>query len=107
MVNMKKGSKNVFTDLGFDDAEAQSLQRKGEAIIAIERAMKAHRMSQAAAAKMINVSRAPESDASWKSGRRHLRSNPADGRCDRREGEGELQTASSQCRLILPGLIPP
>jgi len=58
MVNMKKGSKNVFTDLGFDDAEAQSLQRKGEAIIAIERAMKAHRMSQAAAAKMINVSRA-------------------------------------------------
>jgi hypothetical protein len=37
----EKGSGNVFTDLGFDDAEAQSLQRKADAI---ERAMKAHRM---------------------------------------------------------------
>jgi hypothetical protein len=44
MVSIKKGSGNVFTDLGFDDAEAQSLQRKADAIIAIERAMKAHRM---------------------------------------------------------------
>jgi hypothetical protein len=28
MVSIKKGSDNVFTDLGFDDAEAQSLQTK-------------------------------------------------------------------------------
>ena len=49
MVSIKRGSDNVFRDLGFDDAEAQSLQRKAEAIIAIERAMRAHRMSQAAA----------------------------------------------------------
>ena len=58
MVGIKKGSDNVFTDLGFDDAEAQSLRRKAEAIIAIERAMKAHHMSQAAAARIMNVSRA-------------------------------------------------
>jgi predicted XRE-type DNA-binding protein len=57
MVSIKKGSGNVFTDLGFGDVEAQSLQRKVEAIIAIERAMRAHRMSQAAAAKIMNVSR--------------------------------------------------
>ena len=58
MVSIRKGSDNVFTDLGFDDAEARALKRKAEAIIAIERAMKAHRLSQAAAAKLMNVSRA-------------------------------------------------
>ena len=55
---IRKGSNNVFTDLGFDDTEARALKRKAEAIIAIERAMKAHRLSQAAAAKLMSVSRA-------------------------------------------------
>ncbi len=36
MVSIKKASGNVFTDLGFDDAEAHALQRKADAIIAID-----------------------------------------------------------------------
>jgi hypothetical protein len=100
MVSIEKGSDNIFTDRGFDDAEVQSLQRKADAIIASEPAMKAHHMSRAAA-KIMNVSRAPESDVPWKSEKRPLRSNPADGRPDRREGEVDLHTASSQSTQLL------
>jgi hypothetical protein len=32
MVSIKKASDNVFADLGFGNAEAQSLQRKADAI---------------------------------------------------------------------------
>lgn len=52
------GSDNVFADLGFDETEARALRRKADAIIAIERAMKTQRISQAAAARIMNVSRA-------------------------------------------------
>jgi hypothetical protein len=44
MISIKKRSDNVFADLGFDDVEAQSLQRNAEASIAIECLMNAHRM---------------------------------------------------------------
>jgi predicted XRE-type DNA-binding protein len=57
MVDITKGSNNIFRDLGFEEIEARALKRKAETVIAIERAMKVRQLSQVVAAREMGVSR--------------------------------------------------
>src|SRR3546814_5640268 len=47
---------NVFTDLGFDDAEAQILALRADLMALLAKQIKARRMTQVAAAKVLGVS---------------------------------------------------
>src|SRR3546814_15261965 len=53
---------NVFTDLGFDDAEAQVLALRADLMALLAKQIKARRMTQVAAAKVLGVSQARVSD---------------------------------------------
>ena len=50
-----RGTKNVFADLGFPDAEAHLL--KAELVTRIQRVITAQKLSQVAAAKLMGLSR--------------------------------------------------
>src|SRR3546814_20451495 len=53
---------NVFTDLGFDDAEAQVLALRADLMALLAQQIKARTMTQVAAAKLLGVSQGRVSD---------------------------------------------
>lgn len=55
-------SGNVFSDLGFDDAEAQVLALRADLMAQLEKTIKARNMTQVAAAKILGVSQGRVSD---------------------------------------------
>jgi predicted XRE-type DNA-binding protein len=55
-------SGNVFADLGFDSAEAQVLALRADLMIELEKQLKAQRLTQTAAAKVLGVSQSRISD---------------------------------------------
>ena len=48
-------SGNVFADLGFDEAEAQVLALRADLMVQLEKTIKARRMTQVAASKVLGV----------------------------------------------------
>lgn len=55
-------SGNVFSDLGFDDAEAQVLALRADLMAQPQKKIKARKMTQVAASKLIGVSQSWVSD---------------------------------------------
>jgi predicted XRE-type DNA-binding protein len=55
-------SGNVFTDLGFDDAQAQVLALRADLMAQLERQIRARGMTQVAAAALLGVSQSRVSD---------------------------------------------
>ena len=55
-------SGNVFSDLGFDDAEAQVLALRADLMAQLEKQIKARKMTQVAASKLLGVSQSRVSD---------------------------------------------
>jgi predicted XRE-type DNA-binding protein len=55
-------SGNVFADLGFDDAEAQVLALRADLMAQVEKTIKARKMTQIAASKVLGVSQSRVSD---------------------------------------------
>jgi predicted XRE-type DNA-binding protein len=53
---VRHSSGNVFRDLGFSKVEADSLLLRGELMIELDRAIRAKRLTQRAAAKILGVS---------------------------------------------------
>ncbi|MBI1909878.1 MAG: XRE family transcriptional regulator [Deltaproteobacteria bacterium] len=51
----EKGSKNVFKDLGFSDAESANLEARSALMILLEREIKKLNLSQAEVAKRLGV----------------------------------------------------
>lgn len=52
---MTRGSGNVFADLGFDAEEAQNLQLRSQAMMAVESWYKASGLTQAKAAQSLGI----------------------------------------------------
>lgn len=59
---MTPSSGNVFTDLGFDDAEAQVLALRADLMAQVEATIKARKLTQVAAARVLGVSQSRVSD---------------------------------------------
>ena len=57
-------SGNVFTDLGFDDAQAQVLALRADLMAQLEQQIKARNMTQAATSRLLGVSQSRVSDLS-------------------------------------------
>lgn len=57
-----KSSGNVFSDLGFDDAQAQVLALRADLMAQLEQQIKARKMTQVAASKLLGVSQSRVSD---------------------------------------------
>ncbi len=57
MIEITKGSDNIFEDLGFEGAEAIVLKIKADLMIELEKAIKKGRLSQVKAAKMLGIAR--------------------------------------------------
>lgn len=55
-------SGNVFVDLGFDHAEAQVLALRADLMVQLEQTIKARKMTQVAASKVLGVSQGRVSD---------------------------------------------
>jgi predicted XRE-type DNA-binding protein len=55
-------SGNVFIDLGFDEAEAQVLALRADLMAQLDRQIKARKMTQVTAAKLLGVSQSRISD---------------------------------------------
>jgi predicted XRE-type DNA-binding protein len=55
-------SGNVFTDLGFDEAEAQVLALRADLMAQLDRQLKARKLTQVAAAQLLGVSQSRVSD---------------------------------------------
>lgn len=53
--DFERGSGNVFADLGFPPNEAQDLAAKAVLILAVQRAMETHAMTQAQAAQLCGT----------------------------------------------------
>jgi predicted XRE-type DNA-binding protein len=61
---IKPSSGNVFTDLGFDDAEAQVLALRADLMAQLGKQIKARKLTQTAASKLLGVSQSRISDLS-------------------------------------------
>ncbi len=59
---MTASSGNVFTDLGFDTAEAQVLALRADLMATLEKRIKSKKMTQVAAAKVLGVTQGRVSD---------------------------------------------
>ena len=59
---IEASSGNVFADLGFDDAEAQVLALRADLMAQVEKTIKARKMTQNAAAKLLGVTQSRVSD---------------------------------------------
>ncbi len=57
MVEITKGSDNIFEDLGFVGEEANALQIKADLMIELEKTIKKLRLSQVKAAKVLGIAR--------------------------------------------------
>lgn len=55
-------SGNVFSDLGFDDAEAQVLALRADLMAQLEKQIKARKLTQVVASKLLGVSQSRVSD---------------------------------------------
>ncbi len=55
-------SGNVFSDLGFDDAEAQVLALRADLMAQLEQQIKARNMTQVVASRLLGVSQSRVSD---------------------------------------------
>ena len=60
--NVVKSSGNVFSDLGFPPEEAAILQMRADLMIDLRKLIKAKRLTQAKAAKILGVSQSRVSD---------------------------------------------
>ena len=54
-LKMERGSGNVFRDVGFPPHEAHNLLLRAELMLRVERFVKDHKLTQAAAAKMLGI----------------------------------------------------
>ena len=54
-IKMERGSGNVFRDVGFPPAEAHNLLLRAELMLRVERFVKDHKLTQAAAAKTLGI----------------------------------------------------
>ena len=61
-IRIRRGSGNVFEDIGFPKAEAAHLLIRTDLMLQIERALKARGLTQAKAAKLLKVSQPRVSD---------------------------------------------
>jgi len=61
-MTVKKSGRNVFADLGFDKEDAANLAIRSELMIEIERIIKKRKLTQSAAAKLLEVSQPRVSD---------------------------------------------
>ncbi len=61
-MRIRRGSGNVFEDVGFPPAEAAHLLIRTDLMLQIERVLKARRLTQAKAAKLLKVSQPRVSD---------------------------------------------
>ena len=61
-IKIRKGSRNVSADVGFPKAEAAHLQIRTDLMIAIERTLRDRGLTQARAAKVLEVSQPRVSD---------------------------------------------
>lgn len=61
-IRIRRGSGNVFEDVGFPKAEAAHLLIRTDLMLQIERALKARGLTQAKAAKLLKVSQPRVSD---------------------------------------------
>jgi len=59
---IEASSGNVFADLGFDDAEAQVMALRADLMAQVEKAIKARKLTQVAASKVLGVSQSRVSD---------------------------------------------
>ncbi len=59
---IEASSGNVFADLGFDDAEAQVFALRADLMAQVEKTIKARKMTQIAAAKLLGVTQSRVSD---------------------------------------------
>lgn len=59
---IEASSGNVFTDLDFDDAEAQVLALRADLMAQVEKTIKARKLTQVAASKVLGVSQSRVSD---------------------------------------------
>lgn len=57
-----RSSGNVFTDLGFDDAEAQVLALRADLMAQLDQQIKALKLTQVAASQLLGVSQSRVSD---------------------------------------------
>jgi len=55
-------SGNVFSDLGFDDAQAQVLALRADLMAQLDKQIKARKMTQMAASRLLGVSQSRVSD---------------------------------------------
>jgi predicted XRE-type DNA-binding protein len=62
MMKIEPSSGTVFTDLGFNPVEAESLRLRSELMVEIIRLMKSRKLTQSAAAKLFGVSQPRVSD---------------------------------------------
>lgn len=61
-VEIQPSSGNVFTDLGFDDAEAQVLALRADLMAQVEKTIRARKLTQVRAAEVLGVSQSRVSD---------------------------------------------
>lgn len=54
-MRIRRGSGNVFRDLGFPEGEAHTLALRSELMIGIEKVVKQHRLTRAAAARRLGI----------------------------------------------------
>ena len=55
---LKKGSKNVFRELGFDEQRAAELTLKSALLLALQDAIRARQLTQSEAAQLLGVDQA-------------------------------------------------
>jgi predicted XRE-type DNA-binding protein len=61
-LKVTRSSGNVFRDLGFPEEEAEHLRVRADLLIQIQKALKARKMKQAEAAKVLGVTQPRVSD---------------------------------------------
>lgn len=62
MNEITKASPNVFTDLGFEKAEAENLRVRAQLMMELEQLIKAQRLTQAQAAALLGIQQSRVSD---------------------------------------------
>jgi predicted XRE-type DNA-binding protein len=62
MAKIRKSSANVFSDLGFDGTEAENLKLRSQLMVELERLIRARKLSQTEAAKLLGIQQSRVSD---------------------------------------------
>ena len=62
MVKMTKSSGNVFSDLGFDDAEAENLKLRSQLMQELEALIRKESLTQTEAAELLDIQQSRVSD---------------------------------------------